>query len=107
MWAVLKVTYDHELILIEESFTEDEIGNQIPDKIKRPVLCQVKSIGSNEFYNAATSGLKPVIEFIIHGYEYDGESKVEFEGTLYSIIRTYKRSYEEIELTCQKVIGND
>jgi SPP1 family predicted phage head-tail adaptor len=106
MQVVLKV-YDHELILIEESFIEDDIGNQIPNQTRRAVLCQVKSIGSNEFYNAATSGLKPVIEFIIHAYEYNGESKVEFEGTLYSIIRTYKRSFEEIELTCQKVIGND
>lgn len=100
------MTYDHELLLINESYIEDDIGNQIPYKTETSVLCKVKSIGSNEFYNAATSGLKPEIEFIIHGYEYSGESKVEFKSTLYSVIRTYKKNFEEIELTCQKVIGN-
>lgn len=100
------MTYDHELILINESYIEDNVGNQIPNETKRSVLCKVKSIGSNEFYSAATSGLKPEIEFIIHGYEYNGEPKVEFEGKLYSVIRTYKDSFEEIELTCQRVIGN-
>jgi len=95
-----------ELILIKESFTLDSIGNQIPVEIENPVFCDVKSISRSEFYNAATTGLKPSIVFIIHCYEYDDEEKIKFEDKKYKIIRTYLKSVDEIELTCEKVLAN-
>ncbi len=110
------MSYDHELVLISETIIEDDIGNQIPEEKRTKVLCKVASIGSSEFYNAAVSDLKPDIKFIIHSFEYSGEKAVEFEEQKYKVIRTYKgdnvdRSdnalkFEEIELTCEKVIGN-
>ncbi|WP_186578047.1 phage head closure protein [Aquibacillus kalidii] len=99
--------YDHELILISERIDVDNLGNQIPVEASKKVLCSVNSIGSNEFYNASVNGMKPEIEFIIHAYEYEGEQKVEYKGVTYSIIRTYKQSFEEIELTCQRNVGNE
>jgi len=63
------VTYDHELILIGQTIQEDEIGNQTPIETRKTVLCNVKSVGRNEFYSAATAGLRPSIVFVIHGYE--------------------------------------
>ena len=96
------MTYDHELVLIKQDFTFDEIGNQIPIETRKTVLCNVKSVGRNEFYGAATSGLKPEVVFIIHGYEYNGEREVEFEGKKYHVIRTYSTDFEEIELTCER-----
>jgi SPP1 family predicted phage head-tail adaptor len=106
MPAVFKMTYDHELVLIKQTFIEDEIGNQIPTETRKNVLCNVKSVGRNEFYSAATAGLRPSIVFVIHGYEYEGEQKVEFEGTRYNIIRTYATGFEEMELTCEKVAAD-
>ena len=100
------MTYDNELVLIAQEFTEDEIGNQVQIETRRTVLCNVKSVGRNEFYSAATSGLKPSIVFVIHGYEYNGEQKVEFEGVKYNVIRTYSTDFEEIELTCERVAAN-
>lgn len=100
------MTYDHELVLIKQDFTFDEIGNQIPIETRKTVLCNVKSVGRNEFYSAATAGLRPSIVFVIHGYEYDGEQFVEFEGIRYKVIRTYSTDFEEMELTCERVIGN-
>jgi len=99
------VTYDHELTLISQTITEDEIGNQIPVETETVVLCGLKSIGRAEFYNAATTGLKPEITFIIHAYEYAGQKKVKFEGNYYSVIRTYEPSFEELELTCERIIS--
>lgn len=93
-------TYDHELTLIKEGYIEDDIGNQIPGETKQTVLCRKMSVGRNEFYAAATSKLKPEIIFVIHGYEYEGERKVEFEGQRYTVLRTYAVDFEEIELTC-------
>lgn len=108
------MTYDHELTLVgliypkdENGFPQtDEVGNQISEEIKSVVLCCVKSIGRTEFYNAATNGLKPEFIFVVHGYEYFGETLVEFEGVKYNVIRTYSVNFEEVELTCEKVAAN-
>ncbi len=109
--------YNHEIILIKKAAKEDELGNQIPVEERTKVLCKVSSIGSNEFYNAAVSDLKPEIKFIIHDFEYEGQKEIEFEGQRYKIMRTFFGSntsrrgrtnleFDEIELTCEKVIAN-
>ena len=100
------MTYDHELTLISQTVKEDEIGNQIPVETKKDILCGLKSIGRNEFYNAALTGLKPALDFVVHGYEYNGEQVIEFEGTRYRVIRTYATGFEEIELTVEKVTAD-
>lgn len=102
------MTYDHELILIGDApIIKDEIGNEKPsaEPIKTPVLCDVRSIGRNEFYGAAAAGLKPEIVFVIHSYEYSGQQRLLFDNKLYKVIRTYGTGIEEIELTCERVVG--
>lgn len=100
-------TYDDELILIAETFTSDSIGNQVATEVETPVLCRVESAGRREFYAADATGLKPTVVFVVHAYEYSDETKVEFGGVRYNIIRTYRTDFEEIELVCEKVIGSD
>ncbi|WP_419877730.1 phage head closure protein [Brevibacillus centrosporus] len=100
--------YDHEMKLIAPGkVVKDEIGNQIhTDPIETPILCGLKSVGRSEFYNAATAGLRPELVFVIHAYEYNDERLVEFEGKRYNVIRTYETSFEELELTCERVAAN-
>ena len=98
--------WQNELTLISEAFEFDEIGNQISTEKKKEIFCNVKSVSKNEFYNAAATGLKPSLVFVIHSYEYENEEKAEFEGTIYNVIRTYIVNSEQLELTCEKVIGN-
>ena len=109
------MTYDHELVLIAWGVEEDEIGQQIPVETRTQILCKVKSIGRSEFYDAAMTGLKPEIVFVIHEAEYGEEREVEFEGERYKVIRAYrggmtrqgsKLAFDEMELTCEKV-GTD
>lgn len=100
------MTYDHELTLIRQEIVKDDIGNQIPKEIETTVLCGLKSVGRNEFYSAAVTGLKPELIFVIHGYEYNGEKIVKFEGKRYRVIRTYMTDFEEIELICEKVVAD-
>lgn len=95
--------YDHELTLISGGYKEDELGNQIPVENRVGILCKVESVGRNEFYNAATSDLKPELIFIVHKYEYGNQRKVEFEGLQYTVIRTYATGFEEVELTCERI----
>lgn len=101
------MSYDHELILITPTIEYDEIGNPIEsDPIETPILCRLNSVGRSEFYNAAASGLRPELIFTVHGYEYNGQKLVKFEGTQYRVIRTYGVDFEEIELTCEKVAAD-
>lgn len=105
------MTFDNELTLISQSIEEDEIGNQVPIEAKINILCSIKSIGRTEFYNAAANGLKPTLIFIVHPYEYSDETYIEFSEDetpkkRYKVMKTYKTNMEELELTCEKVIGN-
>lgn len=100
--------YDYELLLIKTEYQSDAIGNQKPVETLRPVLCKVNSIGRREFYAAAVTDFKPEIIFTMNKYDYDNERYVEFENERYKVLRQYPvpGSYEEIELTCERV-GND
>lgn len=100
-------TYDDELTLIEQTFTSDNIGNQIPSEVKTTILANENSVTRNEFYNASNNGLHPSKVFLIHAYEYNNQQIVEFENERFVVIRTYKTGFEEIELTCKRMIGND
>lgn len=100
------MNYDYELILIHRPFTQDDIGNELPgEPVETPLLCRKESVGRSEFYNAAAIGMQPEAVFVIHAYEYAGQTEVRFEGAKYKVIRTYQTSFEEIELTCQKVVS--
>jgi len=99
-------TYDHELILIGWTEGMDEWGNIVPNETRTSVLCRLQSVGRQEFYAAAASGMQPELVFIVHAYEYNNERQVEYEGVKYDVIRTYRASYEEMELVCGRVIGS-
>lgn len=100
------MTYDYELTLIQKSIEYDDIGNSTTIETEVSILCGKKSIGRNEFYDAATNGLKPVIIFQVHAYEYNGETEVEFEGKRYTVMKTYEVDFETLELTCEVKISN-
>lgn len=108
--------YNDKLQLISYVITKDEIGNEVSIPQYREVFCKTKDIGSTEFYNAQIANLKPEIKFIVHFFEYAGERQVLFNGVNYEVVRTYQGATvdnsdnalkdEEIELTCEKVLGN-
>lgn len=97
------MTFDNELILIAETFEEDELKNQIASQVENPVLCFEKDVSRSEFYSAARSGLKLSKIFIINKFEYGDEELCKFNGENYKIIKTYDVEEEYIELTCEKV----
>lgn len=99
------MTYDHELTLIQQTFSRNGIGDPISTDTETVILCGLKSVGRNEFYAAAVPGLRPERIFIIHGYEYNGEKTVKFEGARYNVLRTYATDFEEMELVCTELVG--
>jgi len=101
------MTYDYELILVDQVITADAIGNQIPLESETTILCDLKSISRSEFYNAAVTDLKPEMIFVVHTCEYNAQEKVIFGGVRYNVIRTYAVGTEELELTCEKIAGDN
>lgn len=102
---------DYGLTLISTAITYDDIGNAIETPIEIDILCDMKSIGRTEFYNAAANGLKPELILIVHPYEYNNETYIKFSEDekpkiRYKVMKTYKVDFEKLELTCEKVIGN-
>ena len=105
--------YNEEVTLISYKKTKDKLKNIIKTPVENIVLCRESSVGSSEFYQAAVNDLKPSIKIIIHEFEYSGEKEIIYFGNRYSVIRTFKGgavknvAFDEIELTCESVIGND
>lgn len=94
--------------LISVTYTEDEIGNQIPVEASTEAWAEVAGIRQSEFYNAALAGLKPEITFIVWANEYAGQNKVAYDGKKYRVMRTYVNpaKSEMIELICGRTAAD-
>lgn len=91
--------------LCREVIRQDEYMNEISELEKREVFVQAKSIGSREFYQAATTDFHPVLTLVLADYyDYQDEKIVIYEGRPFDIIRTYRKG-TRLELTLQERIG--
>lgn len=88
---------------------------QTLDKLKRPrisykeekVLCNIKSIGYTEFYQAQSVGLRPEIKVQLRLVDLDDVTHFKYQDKLYKVIRFYKKEdISEIILTSM-VIDNE
>lgn len=99
--------YTEIIYLLNETITEDEIGNTISSS-NTSTKCYAKkqSVRTNEFYNAAMNGLTPSCEFVIKRLNYNGESTIQWNNELYSVIRTIDpKNKFDIVLVCSRKIG--
>lgn len=99
--------YSEIIYLYSETIGQDEVGNEV-STLSQPIKSYAKkqSVRTNEFYNATMNGLTPSCEFVIKRLNYSGETLVEWNSTLYEVIRTIdpKNKYD-IVLVCSKKIG--
>lgn len=89
--------------LISTSYTSDGIGNQIAQKkeIEVPII-KNEFIGMNEFYTANEQGLKPSLQLKISTLNYNGQKKLKYMDTIYTVIRTKRPSSDETILICER-----
>ena len=91
--------------LCKETITQDEYLNEVTDLSEREVFVRAKSIGSREFYQAATTDYHPTVTLVLADYyDNDGESVVRYDEKLFDVIRTYRQG-NRLELTLQERIG--
>ena len=87
----------HKITLIGKSYTEDEIGQQIPTETERKVFAYIRDVSQSESARPI-EGLTPEKVFDVHVTEYEDEDKVEYKGIRYSIYRTYLNDDSRVEL---------
>lgn len=99
--------YSEIVYLINETLTEDDIGNVISSgESSKKIYAKKQSVRTNEFYNASMNGLTPSCEFVIKRLNYNGESELMWNNERYSIIRTVDpKNKFDIVLVCSKKIG--
>ena len=85
-----------------KSGERDPYGDPVVEpKVSDAVFAEIKSIGQSEFYQAQTNGKKPEIKFKISDYmDYQSQRYLLHDGVRYSILRTYRPSNNELEITC-------
>lgn len=86
--------------------TTDDWGNPIPNITKWDVFAERMSVRQSEFYQAANQGLKPNIVFEIYAEEFNNAELVKYDGQEYSIIRTFQKTLDRLELICEKKVAN-
>ena len=70
-------------------------------QMSEAVYAEIKSIGQSEFYQAQTAGSRPQIKFKITDYlDYQNQKYLIHEGVRYKVLRTYRTSSNELEITC-------
>lgn len=60
-----------------------------------------RSATRSEFYQATQAGYKADVVFTIYSFEYHDEEQVVYGTKVYDVVRTYQKSLDELELTCQ------
>jgi SPP1 family predicted phage head-tail adaptor len=98
--------FDSVIYLIKVTHGENDIGDSIENPKKRQTFAEKKSVRQSEFYQAAMTDLQPELTFTIWPQEYRGEPKLEYEGTTYTIIRTFEKNNKEMELICSGLVGD-
>ena len=88
----------------------NEVIVLVDNGTRREVFASLGSIGMSEFYQAHAIDYRPELKFILADYlDYNNESLVKYDGTLYRVLRTYRTglsleivvtraSAEEVEL---------
>lgn len=101
----MKKTVVIDLIKHGETST-DEWGNPVSIEKRWQVFAEQMSVGQNEFYRAANQGLKPNFVFEIYSEEFKDADLVMCDDVEYTIIRTYQRTLDKLELVCERKVAN-
>lgn len=94
--------WDKLATLVKVEKTDDEDGYKTEKETRREVFVNKKSATRSEFYTAKQAGDKIALVLEVHGVDYEGETRIEFEGKPYDLVRDYTRAGEIIELNCKE-----
>lgn len=92
--------------LIAETFQKDAYGVLQPTTTRKKIYCDVSSVSGSEWFEGGRNGLNPELRLTMFSGDYNGEKLIEYNGTEYSIYRTYLARNNSIELYVERRGGN-
>jgi SPP1 family predicted phage head-tail adaptor len=95
------------IYLLRESYEPNEYGVLIRKLERRKVYADVSSVTAQEFFNGGLNGLKPELRMTVFFADYKGENIIEYQGTQYTVYRTYQERNDQVELYCELRKGNE
>lgn len=97
---------DDVLTLIDETYTQDDIGQFVAQETQTEVWAHITSVSRNEWAVAGQNGLSPAYVATTHVSNYSGESVAVWKGKRFSIYRSYlKDGTDDIELYLEEKAG--
>ncbi len=88
--------------------TENDIGDVVNSiEYGEDIFCNEKSVKYSEFYQAQALGIKPELVLEIKQVDYNKEKYVIYDNTEYTVLRIYKTSTEDIELTLTRGVEDE
>lgn len=102
---------DEEAKLLIVTNDKDEDGFPVEKTIEIPVYVREKAAVRTEFYEALRAGItvKTILEMRQEDWELSAHlvsgrkeyaTKVEYDGSIYDIVRAYKNDRSMVEVTC-------
>jgi SPP1 family predicted phage head-tail adaptor len=95
-----------ELIPATKAVDANGVERMVEGKA-RTVMCRVKGITRNEFFEAGRNGLNPEFQFDLFFGDYDGEKIVRYNGQRYAVYRTYFGRTDTVELYVERKGGTN
>jgi SPP1 family predicted phage head-tail adaptor len=68
----------------------------------KEVWADRRSVKRQEFYSALAAGRSADIVFAVNADDYKNQTVVVYGGLVYSVMRSYQTSPDEVELTCTR-----
>lgn len=91
--------YNDVITLLTITEAVNDIGDLVETIGKKEVFAQVRSVGMKESYEALAVGLKPELTFVLADYyDYDGQEFIEYNSVRYRVLRTYRKTSNELEI---------
>lgn len=91
---------DVQIVLREVAYSIVN-GYEVGQNTDSPVWAGKRSVTRNEYYQASQAGYRADIVFSVYSFEYSGQSQILLDGVVYDVVRTYQKSLDTLELTCQ------
>lgn len=84
----------------------NDIITLVSDSGRRDVFAELRSISQTEHYQAAAVDYHPEYKFVIDYLDYQAETLVEHEGTLYRVVRTF-RAGQALEIVVERASAEE
>lgn len=83
----------------------NDYGVPVQTITEKEVYARVESVSASEFFDGGQNGLKPEYRFLVNAWEYSDEPDIKYNGKVYSVYRTYRRSLDLMELYTERKVG--